>query len=206
MVRIEGEVNAPLEQDIIDPSLLPLPALAAVALPVAWDIESAWKDYYFKLSDPFMKYFTDMVMGHNCLGIWRAASLADPLNMHRTAITPAYLRAAVAPLLNKLFKPALVDSMIGELSEYDKACSKIDWIHEKYSVRLGKVEAFWSTHKLLPAWTEFAHLVFLLQPTSACAERAFSILKYIMGDQQVSLLIDKIEASLMLKYNRGLNK
>ena len=144
-----------IESSGLTPSLLPLLALAAVALPVAWDIESAWKDYCFKLSDPFMKYFTDMVMGHNCLGIWRAASLADPLNMHRTAITPAYLRATVAPLLNKLVKPALV-------------C---------------------------------LHL-----PTSACVERAFSILKYIMGDQQVSSLIDKIDASLMLRYNRGLNK
>ena len=56
----------------------------------------------------------------------------------------------------------------------------------------------------VPAWTEFAHLVFLLQSTPACVERSFSILKYIMGDQQVASLSDKIEAVLMLRYSRGI--
>ena len=40
---------------------------------------------------------------------------------------------------------------------------------------------------------------------SASVERAFSMLKYIMGDQQVASLRDKIEASLMLRFNRGIH-
>ena len=61
---------------------------------------------------------------------------------------------------------------------------------------------FWRTHKLFPAWREFAHLCFLLQPSSACVERAFSILKYIYGDQQTTALHDLVETTLMLRYNR----
>ena len=107
------------------------------------------------------------------------------------------------PLTGKLVAPALVDRMVAELSEYDRACSLLDWSNDKYADRLVKIENFWSTHKLLPAWMEFAHLVFLLQPTSACVELSFSMLKYIMGDQQTRSLRDKIKASLMLRYNRG---
>ena len=153
-----------------------------------------------------MNYFKSMVMEHACIDVWKAASLADPLNMQGTTITPAFLRLTIAPLLRKLVPDSLVDRMIAELSEYEKACSTLDWSNDVYAVRIKNVETFWACHKLLPAWTEFAHLVLLLQPTSACVERAFSILKYIMGDQQVASLSDKIEASLMLRYNRGLNK
>ena len=129
--------------------------------------------------------------------------LCDPLNMQRRTITPLYLRATIIPLMDKLVTDALVDRMIGELSEYEKACSNLDWSNDTCQVRLENVEAFWSSHKLLPGWTEFAHVVFLLQPSSACIERAFSILKYIMTDQQTRSLRDKIEASLMLRFNRG---
>lgn len=170
---------------------------------VAWDLDLAWKEYCLKLSEPYMNYFDEMVMGHNCLPLWRAASMADPLNMQRQTLTASDLRVRIQPLIGNLVPRPLVDSMVAELSEYERACSNLDWSNEKYDRRLVKVEEFWSTHKLLPAWTEFAHLVFLLQPTSACVERSFSILKYIMGDQQTRSLRDKIEASLMLRYNRG---
>ena len=170
---------------------------------VAWDLEQAWKNYCISISQPFMTYFDTMVMDHNCLPFWEAASMADPLNMQRKTITPAYLRKTITPLMDKLATGALVDKMIAELSEYEKACSNLDWTNDSYQVRLVKVEAFWSSHKLLPGWTEFAHLVFLLQPSSACVERSFSILKYIMTDQQTRSLRDKIEASLMLRFNRG---
>ena len=185
---------------------LPPPAAnlqAGVNDTVAWDLDLAWKEYCLKLSEPYMNYFDEMVMGHNCLPLWRAASMADPLNMRRLTLTASDLRVRIQPLIGNLVPGPLVDSMVAELSEYGRACSNLDWSNEKYDCRLVKVEEFWSTHKLLPASTEFAHLVFLLQLTSACVERSFSILKYIMGDQQTRSLKDKIEASLMLLYNRG---
>lgn len=193
-------------QALVPPSVLSDEVAPGADHEIAWDLEEAWKRYCHQLSAPFMKYFDEMVMAHNCNPLWKAASIADPLNMQRKSITARELRTAVEPLLGRLLTTALLDKMVGELSEYDKACSVLRWTDDKYDVRFKKVEDFWSRHKLLPAWTEFAHIVFLLQPTSACVERAFSVLKYIMGDQQVASLQDKIEASLMLRYNRGIDR
>ena len=38
-------------------------------------------------------------------------------------------------------------------------------------------------------------------PNSAAAERVFSMLKQMFGDQQMTALADMIQAALMLKYN-----
>ena len=47
--------------------------------------------------------------------------------------------------------------------------------------------------------------VLLIQPSSAAAERAFSILCNSFGERQESSLQDYIECSIMLQYNgRGL--
>jgi hypothetical protein len=170
------------------------------------DLKNLWKEYCKKISEPFMTYFKEKVLGHDCWQMWVAASMADPLRMKRKSLTSANVRHLVKPLLGKLVSSALVDRMVGELSEYDKACEDLDWSNDTYQTRLINIETFWGKHRLLPAWTEFAHLVFLLQPSTACVERSFSMLKYIMGDQRSSSLQDKIEASLMLRYNRGTTK
>ena len=39
-------------------------------------------------------------------------------------------------------------------------------------------------------------------PNSAAAERVFSLLKIMYGDQQMTALADMIQAALMLKYNK----
>ena len=52
-----------------------------------------------------------------------------------------------------------------------------------------------------------ARKIFLCQPSSAAAERAFSLLKASFNEQQDSALEDYIETSLMLQYNgRGLGR
>ena len=53
----------------------------------------------------------------------------------------------------------------------------------------------------LPYWSSAARKVLVLQPSSAAAERVFSLLKASFSDQQDSSLQDYIEASLMLQYN-----
>ena len=50
----------------------------------------------------------------------------------------------------------------------------------------------------LPKWSSAAAKILLLQPSSAAAERAFSLLKASFGEQQESALQDYIEASLLL--------
>ena len=48
---------------------------------------------------------------------------------------------------------------------------------------------FWKNHETtLPAWAEAAKKVLLVQPSSAAAERIFSLLKCSFGEQQLSAL------------------
>ena len=54
----------------------------------------------------------------------------------------------------------------------------------------------------LPKWSSAAAKILLLQPSSAAADRAFSLWKASFGEQQESALQDYIEASLLLQFNK----
>ena len=54
----------------------------------------------------------------------------------------------------------------------------------------------------LPAWATAAKKVLVTQPSSAAAERAFSLLNSTFGDNQDNSLKDYIETSVMLRYNK----
>jgi hypothetical protein len=54
----------------------------------------------------------------------------------------------------------------------------------------------------LPNWASAARKVLVVQPSSAAAERVFSLLSSSFGSQQDSSLKDYIESSLMLRYNK----
>lgn len=53
-----------------------------------------------------------------------------------------------------------------------------------------------------PAWAEAAQIVFCFTPNSAAAERVFSMLKSMFGDQQMETLADIIQTALMLRVNK----
>mgnify|MGYP007078280271 CR=1 FL=1 len=48
---------------------------------------------------------------------------------------------------------------------------------------------------LTPAWAEAAQIVFAFTPNSAAAERVFSMLKAMFGDQQMETLADIIQTA-----------
>ena len=54
---------------------------------------------------------------------------------------------------------------------------------------------------VLPHWATIARKVLAVQPSSAAAERAFSLLNSGFSDQQDNSLQDYIEASVMLRFN-----
>ena len=61
---------------------------------------------------------------------------------------------------------------------------------------------FWKNHSsTLPSWANAAQKVLLLLPSSALAERLFSLLKNTFGDRKLCSLEDYVEASLMLQFN-----
>ena len=54
----------------------------------------------------------------------------------------------------------------------------------------------------LPRWATTVKQVLLIQPSSAAAERVFSILKASFNEQQDCALVDYIQASEMAQYNK----
>ena len=56
---------------------------------------------------------------------------------------------------------------------------------------------WWATNgSKFPAWAEAAQIVFAFTPNSAAAERVFSMLKAMFGDQQMETLADIIQTAL----------
>jgi len=67
-----------------------------------------------------------------------------------------------------------------------------------------QVLGWWATNgSKFPAWAEAAQIVFAFTPNSAAAERVFSSLKAMFGDQQMETLADTciIQTALMLRIN-----
>ena len=63
---------------------------------------------------------------------------------------------------------------------------------------------WWANHKdTLPHWSSLVKKLLLIQPSSASAERVFSLLTNVFGSQQESGLQDYLEASVMLRYNNA---
>lgn len=67
----------------------------------------------------------------------------------------------------------------------------------------GDLLTWWKRHQSdLPNWSSSAKKVALVQPSSAAAERAFSILNSTFKSQQELSLQDYVECSSMLQYNQ----
>ena len=167
--------------------------------------EALWRRYCRTVSKPCVDYFDTKVYAHPARQIFICTALANPYEMYCHPVGTEGLRDRLAPLVGKLLDQNLVDRMVGELSAYKEACSNPavrNWDSLSDAEQLKEFVSFWCTRRLLPAWKEFAHLCFLVQPSSACVERAFSILKYIYGEQQTTAKQDLIETTLMLRYNR----
>ena len=64
---------------------------------------------------------------------------------------------------------------------------------------------WWKVHgsKFSAAWAEAARIVFAFTPTSAAAERVFSMLKAMFGDQATNAFADYIQTAIrMLRSNK----
>ena len=61
---------------------------------------------------------------------------------------------------------------------------------------------WWARYEAsLPNWSSVVKKILLVQPSSASAERVFSIMKNFFTDQQENALEETVEASVMLCYN-----
>lgn len=65
-----------------------------------------------------------------------------------------------------------------------------------------KVKWWHRQEERLPRWATAVKQVPLIQPSSAAAERVFSILKASFNEQQDRALVDYIQANVMAQYNK----
>lgn len=68
------------------------------------------------------------------------------------------------------------------------------------------IMAWWqSMEHELPAWVSAMKKIVLVQPSSASAERAFSLLSNSFNDKQLNALEDYVETSIILQFNHNDN-
>ena len=125
------------------------------------------------------------------LQAFKAARLFVPSKVQEMNVnTQSVDSLAVFPF----FDPLQLQHLKAELPNYIAACEDIDPSQDTLT--------FWRNHKSsLPNWSAAASKVAVLQPSSAAAERVFSLLKQSFSEAQNATLQDIIETSVMLQYN-----
>ena len=95
---------------------------------------------------------------------------------------------------------AMVAALATELPLYIAAADGLVCNNEKEKL------TWWAAHQdTLPQWSALVRKVLLVQPSSASAERVFSLLATLSA-QQEAVLEDYIEASVMVRYNNNQRK
>ena len=141
-----------------------------------------------------MQYFQDKFSGElsGSVAAFKAARLVWPQKMVEMQPTCQDIDALQAfPFL----KGSVLANLKHELPTYLAKAADLD--------RDADPMEWWKNHSGdLPCWSATAEKILLVQPSSAAAERVFSLLQNLFGSFQDSTLADYIQASLMLQYNK----
>ena len=170
------------------------------------DLELQWLQYGKWMLWEGFEYFQSVVLGqlrHN-VSLYKCARLCNPMSMRDYQFSPQTVRNTFGNEQVLKFAPVLatiqVDSLIDELPAYTQAAGSIDEAVSCKSVE--HIMPFWaSRHKELPTWSKLVTFMATVVPSSAAAERVFSILKSQFGDTQTAALDDYVSASCMLRFN-----
>lgn len=92
---------------------------------------------------------------------------------------------------------AIINGLKAELPVYLAAAEHVNVLNEEQ-----KVEWWHRQEELRPGWATAVKQVLLIRPSSAAAERVFSILKASFNEQQDCAVVDYMEASVMAQYNK----
>ena len=132
---------------------------------------------------------------YNTVSAFKAARIMCPVAVQWLAPTAETIKTLkIFPFLNN---DATIDALVKELPQYVAAAQDVIISSE------GKKVEWWKHHaEQLPNWSSAVKKVLLVQPSSAAAERAFSILNASFNDQQHHALSDYLQASVMLQYNK----
>lgn len=126
---------------------------------------------------------------------FKAARLCCPMQVQQLHPTAASIQELK---LFGFFTDVEIAQLVGELPLYLAIVDGAQLETEDEKVR------WWSDHSNgLPKWSAAAKKILLVQPSSASAERVFSLLKGAFNRQQDAALEETVEASVMLRYNRN---
>ena len=141
---------------------------------------------------PGLDYFTNQLKTNfsNSLEVFKTCRLFSPQKVRSMEALTLDQSLKFLPFLNETSVNSLKEELpcylahVADISEHVKP---LEW---------------WKLNEAnLPNWGKAAKQVALIQPSSAVAERVFSLLKSSFGDLQDSSLQDYVEASLMLQFN-----
>ena len=104
--------------------------------------------------------------------------------------------------LNRL--PECIDSIPLLISELPKYKTLAEAEYQKNDEEQRTRWGFWVSQILnLPSWYVVAEYVALIQPSSGCSERIFSMAGSLFDEQQSSCLEDRKEAAVMIRSNNN---
>jgi hypothetical protein len=196
--NVTKEIDSLVESNMLPPSVNTVNATT---------LKNQWIVYCKSIAQPCYDYFKDYVLGHPAIKYFVAAQIIDPFYVKENNNE---LNGTSVESILKVFSLFLSDEdikdLLSEFSDYKYISECVRNVVIDAKLRGDYIEQFWANNlrtNQLPTWTKFAHRLFLMQPTSACVERAFSLLIYMYGDQQYASLMDIIEIQLMLRFNRS---
>jgi hypothetical protein len=154
-----------------------------------------WLAYARKCVEPglnyFHKKFTDELSG--TVAAFKAARLFLPHKVDEMKPDASAIDALRAfPFLDDI---TVLDGLKQELPSYLAKAADV-------SPSIEPLPWWKNNAEDLPSWSKAVCKVALVQPSSAAAERVFSLLQCSFGPQQDLSLQDYIECSLMLQYNK----
>lgn len=131
---------------------------------------------------------------HDTLSTFKAARIMCPVTVQWLRPTPANVEALRQfPFLDS---NDVINDLVTEMLNYLAAAQDVIMACEEDKVKWWRQQS-----DNLPHWSSAVMKVLLVQPSSAAAERVFSILNSSFNDSQEHALVDYLQACVMLQYN-----
>ena len=126
------------------------------------------------------------------VSIFKQACFFDPAKIGELKLSCSDIDDLKA--ISCLHSSALLEGLKAELPTYMATADGVSTLVDK--------QQWWKNHESeLPNWSTACKLAFLVQPSSAAAERVFSLLPNSFTERQARFMEDYIETSVMLQYN-----
>lgn len=143
-----------------------------------------------------VKAYLHSVLGDDLsipLAAFKAVRILHPFRAFSLKITDAHVDSlAIIPCIKN--NPQLIAQLKQQRASYLVSAEDVELKID--------IQDWWKqNHSQFPAWGQAFKIALTLAPSSASAERVFSILQWILSDRQESMLDDQIELALMLNYN-----